>query len=93
MAHHIAAVETGEGDAPDVLKDLRGLHQPADLAARQAEQTRTREAQFAEELTRRVRDYEEAQRFAAKLAEQERQRQEAMQQSHSPGPEPPTRAR
>jgi hypothetical protein len=65
----------------------------ADLAERQAEQTRTREAQFTEELACRVRDYEEAQRFAAQLAEQERQRQEAMQQSHSPGPEPPTRAR
>lgn len=65
----------------------------ADLAERQAEQTRTREVQFNEELTRRVRDYEEAQRFAAQLAEQERQRQEAIQQSQSPGPEPPTRAR
>jgi len=65
----------------------------ADLAERQAGQARERETQFTEELTRRVRDYEEAQRFAAQLAEQERQRQEAIQQSHSAGPEPPTRAR
>ena len=64
-----------------------------DLSERQAQQVRAREAQFAEELTRRVRDYEEAQRFAAQLAERERQRQEAMQQSHYPSPEPPSSAR
>jgi len=65
----------------------------ADLAERQAGQARERETQFTEELARRVRDYEEAQRFAAQLAEQERQRQEAIQQSHLAGPEPPIRAR
>lgn len=66
-----------------------------DLAERQNQQARERETLFSEDLARRVRDYEEAQRFAAQLAEQQRQREQATQeqQTHSAGPEPPTSAR
>jgi hypothetical protein len=66
-----------------------------DLAERQAQQARDRELLFGEDLARRTRDYEEAQRFAAQLAEQQRQREQAAQeqQAHTAGPEPPTSAR
>lgn len=66
-----------------------------DLAERQAQQAREREAHFTEELSRRVRDYEEARKFAAQLAEQQRQREQMAQdrQTHTAGPEPPPRAR
>lgn len=64
-----------------------------DLAERQAEQARVREVQFSEELTRRIRDFEEAQRFAAELAEQQRQREQAAAQTNTAGPEPPKSAR
>ncbi len=66
-----------------------------DLAERQAQQARDRELLFGEDLARRVRDYEEAQRFAAQLAEQQRQREQAVQeqQTQTAGPEPPTSAR
>jgi hypothetical protein len=63
------------------------------LANRQAEQLQERTAHSAEEAQRRIRDYEDAQRFAAQLAEQERQRQQAARQAQAPGPEPPTSAR
>lgn len=71
----------------------------ADLAERQAQQAREREALFDEELVRRVRNYEEAQRLVQQLAEQERQREEMIRQrarelmQQSPGPEPPDSAR
>jgi hypothetical protein len=66
-----------------------------DLAERQAQQSRDRELAFGEDLVRRTRDYEEAQRFAAQLAEQQRQREQAteQQQTTTAGPEPPTSAR
>ncbi|MBY0564858.1 MAG: relaxase/mobilization nuclease domain-containing protein [Hyphomonadaceae bacterium] len=66
-----------------------------DLAERQAQQARDRELVFGEDLARRTRDYEEAQRFAAQLAEQQRQREQAAheQQTQTAGPEPPTSAR
>jgi len=66
-----------------------------DLAERQAQQSRDRELVFGEDLARRTRDYEEAQRFAAQLAEQQRQREQAteQQQTTTAGPEPPTSAR
>lgn len=66
-----------------------------DLAERQAQQSRDRELAFGEDLVRRTRDYEEAQRFAAQLAEQQRQREQAAheQQTQTAGPEPPTSAR
>lgn len=64
-----------------------------DLAERQAEQARVREGQFTEELARRIRDFEEAQRFAAELAEQQRQREQTSTQTNTAGPEPPKSAR
>lgn len=66
-----------------------------DLTERQTQQARDREQVFTEDLARRVRDYEEAQRFAAQLAEQQRQREQAAQeqQTHAAGPEPPISAR
>lgn len=64
-----------------------------DLAERQAQQLRERETLFTEDIARRVRDYEEAQRFAAQLAEQQRQREQANTPTNTAGPEPPTRAR
>jgi hypothetical protein len=66
-----------------------------DLAERQAQQARDRELLFGEDLARRTRDYEEVQRFAAQLAEQQRQREQAseQQQTNTAGPEPPTSAR
>jgi hypothetical protein len=65
-----------------------------DLAERQRQQAREREQVFAEDLARSVRDYEEAQRFAAQLAEQQRQREQAPEQhTYKAGPEPPTSAR
>jgi hypothetical protein len=65
----------------------------ADLANRQAHQQRERELAFGDELERRVREYEEAQRFAAKLAEEQRQRELEAQKHQTAGPEPPTSAR
>lgn len=71
------------------------------LAERQTEQARHREQVFTDDLARRVRDYEEAQRFAAQLAEQQRQREAEQQRQReldeqrqqTAGPEPPTSAR
>lgn len=63
------------------------------LAERQAEQLRLREVQFADDLAKRIRDFEEARRFAAELAEQQRQREQSASQTQTAGPEPPTSAR
>ncbi|MCC5981165.1 MAG: relaxase/mobilization nuclease domain-containing protein [Oceanicaulis sp.] len=70
----------------------------ADLAERQAQQARERDMLFDEELVRRVRNYEEAQRLVQQLAEQERQREEMIRQraqelAQTSGPEPPDSAR
>jgi len=64
-----------------------------DLANRQAQQERERELAFGDELERRVRDYEEAQRFAEKLAEEQQRRELEAQKHQTAGPEPPTSAR
>jgi hypothetical protein len=66
----------------------------ADLTERQLQQLREREARFNTELARRVSDYEDAQRFLARLEEQRRLEEERQEEKHSaPGPEPPSRAR
>lgn len=78
---------------------LRSAYRQCRVRRSQAERlqgrARERELHFTEELSRRVRDYEEARKFAAQLAEQQRQREQTVteQRANTAGPEPPTRAR
>jgi hypothetical protein len=68
-------------------------HDLSELVERQAQQIREREARFQEDLARRIRDHEEAQRFLARVEEQRRLDEERRQQYRPPEPEPPERAR
>ena len=67
------------------------------LTKRQALQMEEREKRFEHEVVLRMREYEDARAFAAKLAEQEQERQrqnaQTLNDTRSSGPEPPARAR
>lgn len=88
----VAALEKERAEEIDRIEQFKTaeLQQIADRHSRQIEE---REAHFSATLSRRVRDYEEARRFAERLAEEQRQREQAEQDSYTAGTDPPSRAR